>query len=118
MSIAEVGSSTVNPYELLVFNKPEKVLEAEKNAAEEKNIAKPNDAWRRNILLQGLEKLENNIQLDDSLPLFKSGAAPIQNYAEALKELKALINDENFAKNAGGAQANIKAESVVDIFID
>ncbi len=73
--------------------------------------------WQRDILLDALERLENTVQLDNSHPLDTNMNQPIETYEEALIELS-FIQNPVFLAQASGAQANIVAESVMELFAD
>jgi hypothetical protein len=73
--------------------------------------------WQKQILSDALDKLENNIQVDDSSPLFAEEAAPIETYQEALTELKSLFNSD-FDKFASAAQANLTPGDILYLFED
>lgn len=101
------------------FNYPEfqKIGPREIAEKEQKDIKKPSPEWQQNILLQGLDQLENNIQMDDNHPLDKSASAPIETYEEALEELKFTKNSA-FREYASPAQANIRGEDIISLFVD
>lgn len=98
----------------------EKVTKTEK--PNEKPSVKPNDnlsqsIWAKKVLLDTLDRLENNIQLDDSHPLDRGGAQPIETFEEALQELK-LTKSKSFIDFLGPAQANIEPQSVLSLFVE
>lgn len=71
--------------------------------------------WQRDILLTAIEKMENNLQIDDNHPLGKVSNAPIETFEEALIELSFLKSDK-YQNTASLAQANIKAEDIFYLF--
>jgi|GEM_PF-1223885 len=73
------------------------------------------NSWQKDILLQAIDELENNIQPDNSHPLTRSDYRPIDNFHEALVELSFLKNPQ-FKAEAYQAQANIKPEDVSYLF--
>lgn len=71
--------------------------------------------WEKQILLDALDKLENNISVDESGPLNYADAAPIETFTEAKNELKKLIED-NFSQYASQAQANLTPADILYLF--
>ena len=88
----------------------------EKFNTQNQNVTPPPKNWQRNILLDALGKLEDNLQMDNSNPLNYSKNAPIETYREALKELK-YIKTQKFLDEASNAQANINIEDVLSLFV-
>lgn len=73
--------------------------------------------WRMSILADAIGSLENNIQVQNDGSLFDEANAPIETYAEALKELMLLLNND-FDKYAKDAQANLTPADIVYLFED
>ena len=73
--------------------------------------------WQQNVLLSALDNLENNIQVDNSSPLFNENNAPIESYKEALDELRKVVraNNKEFMEKA---QANITPSDILHLFED
>ena len=73
--------------------------------------------WQQNVLLSALDNLENNIQVDNSSPLFNENNAPIESYKEALEELRKVVhaNSKEFMEKA---QANITPSDILHLFED
>lgn len=80
------------------------------------NDVKSTSAWKKDILMQAIEQLENSKQLDDSHPLDKIESAPIETFGEAIIELH-LIHTNDFKKYASAAQANILPQDVLNLFV-
>ncbi len=117
MKISDPGAFRVNPYIPTPFvHKQDEIISPESDSKNRK-ISSPSSAWQKDILMQAVEKLENNIQTDDSHPLDKKGAAPIESYNEAVIELSLFKNNFD-AEQASGAQANISPESILSLFTD
>ncbi len=74
-------------------------------------------AWQKDILMQALDKLENNIHVDNSLPLNKQTSGPIESFDEALIELS-FTKTPFFRREASAAQANVKAEDILSLFTE
>ena len=72
-------------------------------------------SWQKDILLSAINKLENNIQMDDIHPLSRRDAAPIETYEQALIELN-YVKSPKFAQEAYGAQANLNPQDVMYLF--
>ena len=73
--------------------------------------------WQQNVLLSALDDLENNIQVDNSSPLFTNENAPIESYKESLDELRKDVhaNSKEFMEKA---QANITPSDILHLFED
>ncbi len=115
MNVTEIRDSGSNPYDLSLFDaiqsEPIKAAESVK-----KEPAPPSSAsWQKKILIDALDKLENNIHLDDSNPLDKLNNSPIESYEEALIELS-FIKSPFFKTHASQAQANVNANDVMYLF--
>ena len=115
MKVSEVQ---IQPQNVINYSPNNKLETTEKTDSIETASVKKNNnpvAWQKDILMQALDKLENNIQLDNSHPLDKVQSAPIESFEEALIELS-FIKSPFFLENASQAQANLKPESVVNLF--
>ncbi len=75
------------------------------------------NSWQQDILLNAISYLENNKQVDNTHPLDQFAALPIETFEEALKELSQIHSDK-FKKDALGAQANLKPEDILYLFIE
>jgi hypothetical protein len=117
-NIGNAGSTQYDPF----------LVEALKIGGKETNKTKNTEAktpsqdsapakWQQDILLGALDTLENNIQVDNSSPLFSDNAAPIETYQEALEELRKVVN-EDFEKYASAAQANLTPGDILYLFED
>lgn len=113
MRVQDVQKKTIEPIESAL-----KQTKKVKNGAnlQEENIPSPPINWQKNILIDALEKLEDNIQVDNSHPLDYSKNAPIETYKEAIKELK-FIKTQKFLDEASNAQANININDVLSLFV-
>ena len=105
------GGAQFDPFLLdaLAITKPDAASNA--GAAE---AAKPK-GWEKQILMDALDKLENNIKVEDNSPLNYASAAPIETFAEAKAELKKLVN-VNFSDYAAQAQANLTPADILYLF--
>lgn len=88
---------------------------AKKVATETPKKPVDKSAWQKDILLNALNKLENNVQVDDKSPLNYSTAAPLGTFDDAMKELRSLV-DNNFEKFASQAQANLTPQDILHLF--
>lgn len=80
------------------------------------DVSMPSPAWQKSILLQALDKLENNKQLDDIHPLDRQESSPIDSYEEALIEL-GFVKNNTSPSDLFGAQANLNPQSILSLFI-
>lgn len=87
------------------------------NIEDKMDISGNKSNWQKNILLDALTKIENNIQLDNSHPLDRPENQPIENFDQALIELN-FIHSPFFKAQASGAQANLKPQDVIYLFKD
>ena len=89
-----------------------------KNIVSDKNdVAKPQN-WNKEILLQGLDFLENKIQMANNGSLLdKVENRPIETFMEAIAELNFLKTDL-FKSQASKAQANISPQVVYELLTE
>ena len=73
--------------------------------------------WQQNVLLSAIENLENNIQVDNSNPLFSANNAPIESYKEAIAELRKVVSSNNL-EYMRQAQANLTPSDILYLFED
>lgn len=78
---------------------------------------KQKNIWQKDILLSALDKLENNIHLENNHPLDFERNQPIETFEEALIELS-FVRTPLFKAEALNAQANISPSSIWELFID
>ncbi len=118
MKVTEIRASGIQAVDVKSFQ-PEKVeKKAESNTIKDKvEISAESMNWQKDILLSALELIENKVQPDASYPLDKVENRPIETFEEALLELR-FLNTDVYAKEALGAQANIKTEDVLSLFIE
>ncbi len=74
-------------------------------------------SWKKKILLDALDVLENKMQVDNKHPLSREDYAPIESFEEALIELN-FLNDSSYNKDASAAQANLNPESILELFAE
>jgi hypothetical protein len=86
------------------------------NDLEFSNSPSASTAWQKNILMDAINSLENNIQMDNTHPLSKSINAPIESFNEALIELS-FIKTPKFREEASYAQANIDINNVMTLLM-
>jgi len=105
------GSGNYDPFllEALAITKDEAIQDDKEVATD-----KPK-GWEKQILLDALDKLENNINVEDNSPLNYSTAAPIETFVQAKEELKKLI-ENNFSHYASQAQANLTPADILYLF--
>jgi hypothetical protein len=86
----------------------------------DKNDVKIPNNWKQEILMQGLDLLENKMQVNNnstSYILDLPENAPIETFEEAIRELK-LLDTELFLKQALEAQANISPQIVFELLTE
>ena len=127
MNITEIKNPKLNnlDYQKFVPNALEQtklnnVSHNKKISIVDKNDVKIPSNWKQDILLQGLEMLENKMQVENNITnyvLDKPENAPIETFEEAIQELK-LLNTELFVKQALEAQANISHKAVFELLTE
>ena len=86
----------------------------------DKNDVKISANWKQDILLQGLNVLENKMQVNNNSTVYvldKPENAPIETFEEAIRELK-LLDTDLFVKQALNAQGNISPQVVFDLLTE
>lgn len=90
---------------------------------DKKSIVDTNDVavsqnWKNEILMQGLDVLENKVQMyNNGTLLDKFENRPIETFAEAIRELKNIKTDI-FKTQASAAQANIAPDVVFELLTE
>lgn len=116
MKITEINSQNYTSYQPLELKKTDVSTNSLKNA-DKLEINKNNVNWQKDILLDALSMIENNIQLDNINPLDRMENQPIESYEEALMELN-WVKTPFFKAQAMNAQANIEARDVLYLFVE
>jgi hypothetical protein len=127
MNITEIRNTKVSnlDYQKFIPNSLEQaktndVSQNKQNYIVDKNDVKIPINWQQDILAQGLEMLENKIQVDNNSTTYvldRPENAPIETFEQAVQELK-LLNTELFVKQALDAQANIPHKVVFDLLME
>jgi hypothetical protein len=115
MQVTKIGDTQLSYLEELVYAKPKTNKTEFEKTEMQTTTANSNTSWKKDILMQGLEKLEKNLHLDNSHPLDRAGREPIESFPEAVIELS-FLKTPKFTTEAFAAQANIRAESVASLF--
>ena len=102
-----------------VENKEKAVISIlDKKSAVDTNDVAVSQNWKNEILMQGLDVLENKVQLhNNGTVLDKIENRPIETFAEAMKELKNLKTNI-FKSQASAAQANIPPSVVFELLTE
>lgn len=124
MNVTKVNSGMLKGMNIKAYVPEEIKPEAAKNANKPQKADKMNTenqnfstSWQRDVLLDALERLENTVQLDNNHPLDSIRNQPIETFDEALIELR-FLNNPVFVAEASGAQANLLAESIIELFAE
>jgi len=83
-----------------------------------KQITEKPTSWQKDILLTALDKIESSISVN--ITNVNNGilqTPPLENYQEALKELKNLVS-KNFKEFASKAQSNLTPQDILYLFED
>ncbi len=113
MEIKEIQNNPIKPDDIKSYE-PKKITKAK---SEDKDIEKPSPSWQKEILMEGIDKLDDIVQMDNSHPLSSPSNAPIETFKEALAELD-LLKNSNFEEEASKVQANLDIENVAGLFVE
>jgi len=116
MKVTDINSKNYTVYEPKELKKSD-LKQLNKNNQDKLEINQAPTNWQKEILLDALTMIENNIQLDNNKPLDKLENQPIETFDEALIELN-WLKTPFFKAQALGAQANIEAKDVLYLFVD
>lgn len=114
MEINNVSDVSSQSFEYRIVKSKETKPDENKQVNED-NVNLTN--WQKDILVQALDNLEKLNDNENSHPLSKSRWAPIESFEEALIELS-WIKSPFFKTDAALAQANIKPETIVSLFLE
>jgi len=121
MDVKNITNSTNAHYDSFLVDalNINKNKEVKKNSFVETNSTTANDKakWQQNVLLSAIENLENNIQVDNTNPLFSLENAPIESFKEAIAELRKVVNTNN-KEYMKQAQANLTPSDILYLFED
>lgn len=117
MKVTDIRYQPVNPIETKAFRNAEVLKKSETvlNNSSVKVVQDP--SWQKNILLDAIQNLENNIQTDNNHPLSRADYAPIESLDEAMIEL-AWFKTPFFQAQGVEAQANLTAEDIAALFVE
>jgi len=125
MNITEIRNAGIKSAEYKKFSplpseeatKQDSIPANKNNIFDKNDVAKPQN-WNKEILMQGLDFLENKIQMANTGTLLdKAENKPIETFEEALAELS-FIKTELFKSQASKAQANISPQVVFDLLTE
>ena len=117
MKITEIRHQPITTYESRAFKNAEVVKKNEAVQGDTLTKSIQDTEWQKNILLDAISSLENNMQMDNSHPLSRSDYMPIEDFAEAMNEMP-FFSTDLFKSQASSAQANLRAEDVAMLFAD
>lgn len=114
MNISKIGLSQAESYI------PREIKNDSVKNLTEKNVQvreQKLSAWQQEILISALDKLVNNIQVDNSHPLGRLENKPIVTHIEALASLE-KINPDYLLQNGSEAQANVTAAAFIKLVME
>ncbi len=117
MKITEIRHQPITTYESRAFKNAEVVKKNEAVQGDTLTKSIQDTEWQKNILLDAISSLENNMQMDNSHPLSRADYMPIEDFAEAMNEMP-FFSTDLFKSQASSAQANLRAEDVAMLFAD
>ncbi|MCO5250471.1 MAG: hypothetical protein M9949_03505 [Candidatus Kapabacteria bacterium] len=116
MKISSIGNSPFEPFSPIELSKDE-VNTINKKIGDTLSISGKNADWYNETINSALNKLENSIQLDNSMPLDKAENQPIESIEEA-RIVLGYVNTPFFKAQAFKAQANLSPQDVVHLFTE
>lgn len=116
MKITEINPKSYQVFQPKELNKSDVTVNSPKNF-DKLEINQNNVNWQKDILLDALSMIENNIQLDNSNPLDRLENQPIESFEEALMELN-WMKTPFYRAQAYNAQANLEARDVLHLFVE
>lgn len=118
MKVTEIRSTNVPSVDVRPYQ-PEKIEKKKESQPirDKVEISSENVNWQKDILLSALDLIENKVTKDAAHPLDKLENRPIETFEEALLELR-FLNTDTFAREAAFAQANLKAEDILSLFME
>jgi hypothetical protein len=114
MKVTNIKQSNYDAYQPIELKKSEP-KQVSGNIEDKMDISGNKANWQKNILMDALTSIENNIQLDNIHPLDRVENQPIENFDQALIELN-FIHSPFFKAQASGAQANLKPQDILNLF--
>ncbi len=116
MNITNIKESS-GKYDFDLFNAIQSESKPLKNEENIDNKSNAPVSWQKDILLDALKTLENNIQLDNSNPLDRTENSPIESFSEAQIELN-FIDAELFRKEGLEVHSNLNYAQVAYLFVN
>ncbi|HRP01847.1 MAG TPA: hypothetical protein PLE30_04275 [Candidatus Kapabacteria bacterium] len=116
MKITEISSQNYQAFQPKELKKSD-ISNNSIKSTDKLEINQSSNNWQKDILLDALSMIENNIQLDNNMPLDKVQNQPIETYEEALMELN-WLKTPFFKAQAYNAQANLEAGDVMYLFTE
>lgn len=117
MQITDVRTTPLNLNESSAFKNAEVIRKDSQPIAKNIQSTPASSQWQKDILLDALDMLENNMQVDNNHPLGRADYAPIESFEEALIELS-FVRTPFFKAQASQAQANLRNEDIISLFVD
>jgi hypothetical protein len=117
MKVTDIRYQPVNTIETKAFKNAEVIKKSDVNTNSVSNSTTKDTEWQKNIILDAISSIENNIQVDNNHPLSRADYSPIESFTEAQIEL-AWFKTPMFATQASGAQANLTPDDVSGLFVE
>ncbi len=117
MKVTDIRFQPINPMETKAFRNAEVIKKSDAVLNNSSVKAVQDHSWQKNVLLEAIQILENNIQVDNNHPLSRADYAPIESLDEAMIEL-AWFKTPFFKSQGVQAQANLSAEDVASLFVE
>ncbi len=117
MKVTDIRYQPINTIETKAFKNAEVIKKSEIIANSTSKTITRDTEWQKNILLDAISSIENNIQVDNNHPLSRADYSPIESLTEAEIEL-AWFKTPMFVTQASGAQANLAPEDISGLFVE
>ncbi len=116
MKITEINQQNYQAFQPKELKKSDVSVNSPKNL-DKLEINQNSVNWQKDILLDALSMIENNIQLDNINPLDRFENQPIESFDEALVELN-WVRTPFYKAQAFNAQANLEARDIMYLFVE
>lgn len=117
MKVTDIRYTPVSTYDNTTLKHSDVAQKMTKDEASTQ-VTSTDSKWQKNILMDAINMLENNIQTDDNNhPLSQTSNAPIESFDEALIELS-FTKTPFFKETASQAQANLTGSDISQLFTE
>ncbi|MGA2296486.1 MAG: hypothetical protein ABSG15_02955 [FCB group bacterium] len=116
MEVKGITDSSISSFRIENLKTNEAVKETLNENTDAQNSDTSNSTLKNNLLSDTINKLENNIHMNDIHPLDNKSSLPINSFKEAINELN-FIKTDKFKTEALFVHANINPGEILDLFV-